>query len=326
MPRALLLLLLLSLPIPSWSADTVKLTIRRSAPGAALKAAQLAESEERTLQQTADRCERAVTLRAIEYTLVVRSEGEQIVIDARAVPTIEKTTRGPLASPVLILRAKTQHGESMKEFALDQSMASATWEQGGAFKETLRTDDLPDPKFWTSAELRCSRGSAYRAASVPADVTYVKRDDALLASAVAAVIAALRSPAGFATLSLYESESRMVLIGPDLLSAIRDDAALKKVESPQMFAIDPSGGKPRGMLRVKGDQEIALLGPVLRKYLGSKPPRIRAATAAELSHHWLNIGWDIEEPLLILDYGKHRVVLDYEGAAVRMIDELPPEP
>ena len=51
---------------------------------------------------------------------------------------------------------------------------------------------------------------------------------------------------------------------------------------------------------------------------------IRAATSGDLSAHWLNIGWDIEEPLLVADYGTHRLVFDFSEGHVLMVDELPP--
>ncbi len=53
-------------------------------------------------------------------------------------------------------------------------------------------------------------------------------------------------------------------------------------------------------------------------------PRIRAATAVELAQHWKNIGWDLDEPLLVADYGRHRLIFEYEGGGIMMMDELPP--
>ena len=75
---------------------------------------------------------------------------------------------------------------------------------------------------------------------------------------------------------------------------------------------------------MKGEKEIALFAAAMRRYLGDATPRIRAATSRELAAHWLNIGWDIDEPLLVADYGAHRLVLDYHEGHVLMVDELPP--
>jgi len=229
---------------------------------------------------------------------------------------------GPLAAPLLEVTTRGESGVEKHSFALETMMTSPAWEKGGVFRETFSGEKLVDAKFWQSVELRCTAASPYRAALIPAGVTYKRGDDAAGAEAARSLKQALGSMRGLGTAALYSDE--MVIIGPELYPAIRADEALAGIKSPKMITIDPDTKVQRSELRAKGAAELVLFGQTMSRYLPAMTPRIRAATAVELAQHWKNIGWDIEEPLLVADYGSHRLIFEYAAGGIMMVDELPP--
>ncbi len=133
--------------------------------------------------------------------------------------------------------------------------------------------------------------------------------------------AGLRGAEGFGSAGMYGG---MAVIGPDLYAKLKGEPSFANVKSPKMVSIDPATKKERGMLRFQGEDEIAILGAAMRRHIGFAPLRIRAATSTELAAHWLNIGWGIEEPILVADYGAHRFIVDFdEDGSPWFIDELP---
>jgi hypothetical protein len=225
-----------------------------------------------------------------------------------------------------VITQKTPEGAKPVTLVFEAAMASPTWEDGGTFRTAVGDGrELVDAKFWQSAELRCTGAPPWRPAVIPPEVIYKAGPDATLTATAAQLDAALHGPKRFGAPELYGTDP-VFLIGPDLHAAIGKDAGLAKVQSPTMVTIDPATKQSRQMLRIKGAEEVSLFAAVLHRYLGDAPPRIRAATSSELSAHWLNIGWDIEEPLLVADYGTHRLIVDYDADGVRMVDELPPPP
>src|SRR5207244_4536047 len=125
-----------------------------------------------------------------------------------------------------------------------------SWEQGGTFRNEFQHPAMVDPKFWESAELRCSVTSPYRVTMVPEGITYKSGSDARVAAAVRTVTTAL-STEGFGAPGVCD----VVLIGPDLYPAIQDDAALKIVEAPDMNSIDAATKKQRSMVPSEGKKE-----------------------------------------------------------------------
>jgi len=179
---------------------------------------------------------------------------------------------------------------------------------------------MHDAKFWRSVELRCS-ASPWRVAAVPDNVTYKNGDAAAVDAKVTALKNALRSEQGLATAALFEQKA-VLLVGPDLSEALASDPALKEIMAAKTFVMNPDTGKMRATMRVIGLDQLAVFNAALRRYAGSAP-RIRAATSDEVAAHWPNIGWDINEPFVVADYGAHRLIFDYmDGAHLFMIDEV----
>jgi hypothetical protein len=308
-------LILLLLAAIGASADTIKVQIRRELPEEVRKTVTVPLSEEREVPLATEGCEGKAKLRALRFVSSIKAEGQTILVGAEAEADIEKLAKGPLAPPALIIT-----GNQALTLVFERSMASAGWEGGGVFTESAQHADMQEPQFWKSVTLRCLDQSPYSAAVIPEGVTYKRADVKAIDDAVTRVNAALRSFSGFATPSLYDD---VMMIGPDLFTGVRNDPALQKVSSPKVVMMDPNTGQRREMLRIKGPNELLQFGAAMRRYLGDAKPRIRAATSAELARYWMNIGWDIEEPLLIADYGAHRIVLDFTGGRVMMVDEIP---
>lgn len=231
--------------------------------------------------------------------------------------------KGAFAAPLLTISFSSTMPPL--DVSFEPAMLSPQWEAAGSFhvSEMHTMKDAADAKFWEGAELRCTVTSPFRPSVIPNDVAYKPGPDKTLNDAAAALRIALAGLERFGTLSIYGDEP-LIVVGPILYAAVQHDAGLAKVESPTMMTIDPVSGKARAQLRVKGAKEIALFAAAMHRYLGDGAPRIRAATSRELAAHWLNIGWDIDEPLLVADYGAHRLVFDYNGSHLLMIDELPP--
>lgn len=296
---------------------SVMVQSRRVIPEGAERPANFPERSEREVSLKHTGCDGVAALKSLDHLISVEAKGNTIVVRGVVEPAIEKLRKGPLHPPSLVI--VHDKSDSPVTMVLERSMASDRWEAGGEFREALDSPNLVDAKFWKSVELRCSAESPYHAAVVPEDVKYIRMDDDALAAAVARIDGLLRGPAGFAATELYDD---LVLIGPGLFPGLEGDPALREVRSPTVVTMDPVTKVSRKMLRIQGRPEFALFGQAMRRYLGEARLRIRAATAAELAEFWLNIGWDIEEPLLIAEYGKHRLVLDVDENQVIMVDEL----
>jgi hypothetical protein len=272
----------------------------------------------RTIPVTHAGCDGAAALRSLEFVVDVSAGGNEILVDVHGVVAVEKLKKGPMAAPWFVLKTKNEDGRTQTyTVALDEAMAAPKWEGGGTFRNDFRHGEMVDAKFWESAELRCTTTSPYRTTMIPEGVTYKNGDDGKVAAAASAIAA--KGIGGLCDVTI---------VGPDLHPQIKDDPALKIVDSPKMAAFTADGKTPRSMLRVKGQKECASLAEALRRYAGAGVPRVRAATAKELGQHWLNIGWDIEEPLLVLDYGAHRLIAEIHDGTLFMIDEVssPPSP
>lgn len=248
-----------------------------------------------------------------------KAQGRMLIIYVHADATLKKLAAGPAAPPELIV----ENDGKKVTVPFETIVADPHYEEAGAIlHERLTSPELTLSAGWKSVELRCSSASPWRAPVIPAEVTYVRKPDAEVAAAVAKIRAAIDSPAGFGTPSLYDES--VMMIGPELYKHLQHEPELATFRSPKMVTIDPQTKVSRSLLRAKGPEELALFHKVLTRYLGATTPRrLRPATSAELSAHWMNIGWDIDEPLLVLDTGAHRLVLDTSGDTVLMVDELP---
>lgn len=308
------------------AAQSLKVPITRDYPESAPLPADMKKSDEREIPLRVAGCGDAVRLRDLRYAMKVTKSGDdlynvELVYDA----TIDKSAKGPFAAPLLRISFTSQMPPV--DLSFEPAMESAQWENGGSFHVSERhsMNDAADAKFWQSAELRCDAGSPFRPAVIPKDVTYKAGPDKALNETAAMLRNALSTSERFGTLALYGDEP-MIFIGPILYAAVQHDPDLAKVDSPSVNTIDPQTGKARAQLRVKGTKEIAFFAAAMRRYPGDGAPRIRAATSRELAAHWLNIGWDIEEPLLVADYGAHRLVVEFSHGNVFMVDEIPPPP
>ncbi|MEA2571809.1 MAG: hypothetical protein QOI24_3810 [Acidobacteriota bacterium] len=306
------------------AAQTISMPIAREFPAEAPLPADMKHADERKVPFGASGCGDALRLRGLGYALkVVKTGDDMYAADITIDATIEKSVKGPFAAPLLTIAFESKLPPA--DLSFEPAMESPQWENGGTFHitELFTMREVADAKFWKSAMLRCTVTSPFRPSVVPKDVTYKPGPDKALNDIAAQLRAALSGPDRIGTLFLYGNEP-MIFLGPILYAAVQHDTDLAKVESPTMMTIDPASGKARAQLRVKGEKEIALFANAMHRYLGDVAARIRAATSPELAAHWLNIGWDIEEPLLVADYGTHRLVFDYHEGHVLMIDELPP--
>lgn len=297
-------------------ATSVQLTIHR-APAAAVEKAGAKPEEVRTIPMSVSGCGENVVLKGLAYSQDVKVNGQTIEVDVHGEVTVEKSAKGPFPAPVVVLTFP----KGTLRFALEDSMISATWENGGTFRQSLYSAEMVDGGQWRSVELRCS-ASPWRAAVVPDNVTYVRDNDAAVAAKVTMLLNALKTDAGLATPSLYGA---VLLIGPHLTSALDSDPEIAPLKNKGLTAVmDPDTGKLKRQMRAIGEKEIAIFASALRRYAGSSP-RIRAATASELAKHWPDIGWDIHEPFVVADYGAHRFVIDYmDGSHILTIDEVTP--
>jgi hypothetical protein len=295
-------------------AAEVPLTIHRSTPE---PVEGMAADEHRTIVVRQTGCEGRFAVRSAEYRFAITPRGQNLLVDISGLVTFEKLAKGPAAAPVIAIEMNAGKGTSTLAFAAEYSMLSASWETGGTFQEELRSGDMFDAKFWTAIEIRCSTQSPFTSTAVPDHVVYKTGDPQKIIATATQLRAALESEHGFAAVAFGES----FLIGPTLYAAIKGDATLAAVESPTVMMIDPETHKTRALLRIKGEKEVALFAAAMRRYLGDAKPRIRAATSSELGVYWTAISWDIEEPLLVADYGAHALLFDYTGGDVMMVEE-----
>jgi hypothetical protein len=312
--RKLLVALALLCAASFVTAAEVPLTIHRSTPE---PVEGMAVDEQRTIVVRQTGCEGRFAVRSADYRFAITPHGQNVLVDIFGLVTFEKLAKGPAAAPVISIEMNAGKGTSRLAAAAERSMLSASWENGGTFQEELRFGDMFDAKFWKSIEIRCSTSSPFTSTAVPDHVVYKTGDAQKVIATATQLRAALVSERGFAAIPFGET----FLIGPTLYTAIKGDATLAAVESPKVMVIDPDTQKSRALRRIKGEKEVALFAAAMRHYLGDMKPRIRAATSSELGVYWTAISWDIEEPLLVADYGAHALLFDYTGGDVIMVEE-----
>jgi hypothetical protein len=124
--------------------------------------------------------------------------------------------------------------------------------------------------------------------------------------------------------SSYQLSGASLIIGPVLWHRYQHIPAISQIKEGHVtFHLGPQ--TLDGKLS-QSETDTRTIWAVLRRELAGQPFTIRKATEKELQYYWAVISFDIEEPLLIVDAGKRRYLLNIVPKTMKLmwLDEIPP--
>lgn len=107
-----------------------------------------------------------------------------------------------------------------------------------------------------------------------------------------------------------------IVCGPLLWDSIKDSANSALRGGKTMINIIPAQPDPirkEGKAFINADQATAFWKLFIEKVKGNNSFKVRKAETAEISYFWATIPFDIEEPLLVADFGKMKVVVNFSS-------------
>ncbi|HXN45905.1 MAG TPA: hypothetical protein VN893_04645 [Bryobacteraceae bacterium] len=144
---------------------------------------------------------------------------------------------------------------------------------------------------------------------IPAGIRYEKASDADNAAAISALNEALRDTAIVPTRLLNSP----VTCGPMLWQDLRPSAEVALLRSKVVdFVLEtPDVIHVEGRAMTTNDQREAFWAALVTKYRTLKGSKVRKANAEEIRYYWATIPFDIREPLLTIDTGANRFVVNF---------------
>lgn len=161
--------------------------------------------------------------------------------------------------------------------------------------------------------------------ALPARVRYCVADDATVVRLAGRLKAALES----ADPTIYGDT---VIVHPGAWIYIRNDLHLDAQDAIMLHMVDPAsipnaiaqgGGRPGRFFRTK--HAMALLAPEVSRLLHDDGGfKVRALQTAEMTKWWKYIGFDIEEPVYVVESAgrQYRFVFGFSHDRVLILDEL----
>lgn len=170
--------------------------------------------------------------------------------------------------------------------------------------------------------LALSTGRAYAQKTeqviIPAGVNYKYSSDSKIQEAKKLIKQDLTDS------SSYQLSGASLIIGPALWHRYQHIPAISQIkEGHATFHLGSQTLDGKLSQRAADTQTI---WAVLRREIAGQPYIIRKATEKELQYYWAVISFDIEEPLLIIDAGQHRYILNIVPKSMKLLwlDEAPP--
>ena len=142
---------------------------------------------------------------------------------------------------------------------------------------------------------------------VPGGVNYKKASDEINAKAKSLLEEALSKPPGELDVDRTFGKSS-IMCGPFVWDLIGDSNSFKG-STPVMLIAGKTSKQGRGI--TNSDQKRLLWSRLIAKLGPEGSPVIRKASADEISFFWAMIPFDIEEPLLVADFGKQKLLVNF---------------
>lgn len=117
---------------------------------------------------------------------------------------------------------------------------------------------------------------------------------------------------------ILQSASKVILCGPGLWKAIKDVAPKSlKAAAPMKGLIPTSKGvvEMDGRVFKRRQELLDFWTCVLAYHYMHKKAAIRKLNQSEMKYYWAIIAWDIEEPVLVVDYGSAQLLIDFDDAS-----------
>ena len=149
--------------------------------------------------------------------------------------------------------------------------------------------------------------SAFYAQEIPKGVRYKKATDEVNNSAKELIVLALTKETRDLDVDATFGKGA-IMCGPFLWALVGDVNSFKGA-TPVNLHVDASVFQGRGI--TKEDQKRLLWERLTNKLKGSGAAIIRKANTAEISFYWAMIPFDIEEPLLIADFGNYKLLANF---------------
>ena len=120
----------------------------------------------------------------------------------------------------------------------------------------------------------------------------------------------------------YSTISSILFIGPILWKRYSKVDSLAAIEAGNVTLI-VDGYKKKGKM-TQDENDARMVWNHLRNEIKGEEYTLRKATHDELLYYWSIISFDIEEPLIVLETGSRRYILDYtKDLNLVWIEELP---
>lgn len=161
------------------------------------------------------------------------------------------------------------------------------------------------------------------AQQIPDGVRYKKASPEVNAGAKQLIESSLTGIPDKLDVSVFDSS---VMIGPSLWDSLSDSqkGKFKKDSTPVMLMVGSTMKEGRG---VRTEEQKRFLWTTIIEKLAQKQYSVRAANSEEISYYWAIIPFDIEEPLLIIDAGSTKILVNLtaKGKKIRFfwIDIVP---
>jgi hypothetical protein len=150
------------------------------------------------------------------------------------------------------------------------------------------------------------------AQEIPAGVRYKKTTDEINQKARQILEDALAQKADAVNIKAFSDSA--IVCGPLLWDSMKDSAGTVLRSGKTMLHVIPAQPAPirkEGKAFLNVDQSTAFWKLFIEKIRGNNSFKVRKAEAAEISYFWATIPFDIEEPLLVADFGKTKVVVNF---------------
>ena len=151
-----------------------------------------------------------------------------------------------------------------------------------------------------------------RAQEIPAGVRYKKTTDEINQKAKQILEDALAQKADAVNIEAFSDSA--IVCGPLLWDSMKDSAGTVLRGGKTMIHVIPAQPAPirkEGKAFINADQSTAFWKLFIEKIRANNSIKVRKAETAEIAYFWATIPFDIEEPLLVADFGKMKVVVNF---------------
>lgn len=151
---------------------------------------------------------------------------------------------------------------------------------------------------------------------IPAGVRYKKASDAMNAIALKKLTTFFGGDP--ATVDFSPMGAQAIIIMPGMWNLLKRAAPKEALDAPVGRFVVPSSKGDEDfegrIFRTPETQEFLWLALLAIAQKETEKPTIRKATSDEIRYYWAMIPNDIQEPLYVADFGRHKILFNFEGS------------